>query len=304
MPEKRPRKSSTARDDQPAAPATPANEAAARSPLGDDDITAPPSDAELAELAHFDPGPLRKFDALICDIDGCLVPESSEPFDAGALRRIADHNRAAIKEGTLPVLTLCSGRPQPFVEAVCRLVGNTLLPCIAENGVWLYFPATNEYLRDPSITRDHLQAVREASDWVEAELFPKGFSIQPGKTASVSLFHPDPDHLAPAMPMIEAAFNKHGWPLRVSKTWYYINCDLEHISKATGLDWLIAAAGLNPDRLAGFGDTASDLAIAERVKLFACPPRHDEQIAKVAHHISPYWQAWAVLDVLERVLVE
>lgn len=272
--------------------------------LTDDDIAAPPTAAELAEIERQQRGPSRRFDALICDIDGCIVPESAEPFDIGAIRGIADHNRAAIKTGQLPVLTLCSGRPQPFVEAVCRLVGNTLLPCIAENGVWLYFPATNEYHRDPTITRDHLQAVREASDWVEAELFPRGFSIQPGKTASISLYHPDPDQLSPAMPTLQEAFRKEGWPMRVSRTWYYINCDLEHISKSTGLDWLIASAGLNPDRLAGFGDTESDLAIAQRVKLFACPPRHDDSVGRVAHHISPYWQAWAVLDVLERVLAE
>ncbi len=272
--------------------------------LSDDELTAPPSDQELAELEALTPVVTRKFDALICDVDGCLVPESSEPFDHGALRRIADHNRAAIKTGELPVLTLCSGRPQPFVESICRLVNNTLLPCIAENGVWLYFPATNEYHRDPTITREHLQAVREASDWVESELFPKGFSIQPGKTASVSLYHPDPDQLSPIMPVVAQAFKEHGWPLRVSRTWYYVNCDLEHISKATGLDWLIAAAGLNPDRIAGFGDTTADIPIAQRVKLFACPPRHDEALAKMAHHISPYWQAWGVLDVLERVLVD
>lgn len=272
--------------------------------LSDDDIAAPPSDQELAELEQFAPKPTRKFDALICDIDGCLVPESSETFDLGALRRIADHNRAAIKTGEMPVLTVCSGRPQPFAEAICRLVGNTLLPCIAENGVWMYFPATNEYHRDPSITKDHLKAVRDATDWVETELFPKGFSIQPGKTASISLYHPDPNVLSPTMPTIEARFKKEGWPFRVSRTWYYINCDLEHISKATGLDWLIATAGLNPDRLAGFGDTASDIPIAQRVKLFACPPRHDDAIARHAHYISPYWQAWAVLDVLERVMLE
>ncbi|MBL8963771.1 MAG: HAD hydrolase family protein [Phycisphaeraceae bacterium] len=272
--------------------------------LSDDEIAAPPTSAELAEIERLAGGPSRRFDAMICDIDGCIVPESAEPFDIGAIRGIADHNRAAIKTGELPVLTLCSGRPQPFVEAVCRLVGNTLLPCIAENGVWLYFPSTNEYQRDPTITRDHIQAVREASDWVEAELFPRGFSIQPGKTASISLFHPDPGQLAPAMPEIQEAFRKEGWPLRVSRTWYYINCDLDHISKATGLDWLIASSGLNPDRLAGFGDTESDLAIAQRVKYFACPPRHEDSVGRVAHHISPYWQAWAVLDVLERVLAE
>lgn len=309
MGEKRAPKKSVPTPGQPHAPhkphaATPPQAPEPDGGLTDDQFAAPPTDQELAELERFVPKPARRFDAMICDIDGCLVPESSDTFDLGALRRIADHNRAAIREGELPVLTLCSGRPQPFAEAMCRLIGNTLLPCIAENGVWLYYPSTNEYHRDPTITREHIKAVREIEEWAEADLFPKGFSIQPGKTASVSLYHPDPEQLTPVMPSIEQKFKEEGWPLRVSRTWYYVNCDLEHISKASGLDWLIAAAGLNPDRLAGFGDTASDIPIAQRVKLFACPPRHDDVIGKYAHHISPYWQAWAVLDVLERVLVE
>ncbi|MCC6427870.1 MAG: HAD family phosphatase [Phycisphaerales bacterium] len=269
-----------------------------------DALTAPPTEGELAELAAISAGPRRRFDALICDIDGCLVPENMDPLDAPALGRIAEHNKIAIKTGLLPVVTLCSGRPQPFVEAMCRLLHNTVLPCIAENGVWMYFPATNEYHRDPTISRDHMQAVHEAELWAEAELYPRGFSIQPGKTASVSFYHPDMAQLDPIMPVIEGAFKREGWPLRVSRTTCYVNCDLEHISKATGLDWLIAAAGLNPDRLAGFGDSQSDIPIAERVNYFACPSHHDPKLGAMAHHISTYHEAWAVLDVLERVLAE
>lgn len=255
-----------------------------------------------AAVGKKDSNNVPRFDALICDIDGCLSPEDNAPMDAAALARLAAYNQRAIQNGDGPIITLCSGRPQPFVEAMARLLGNTVLPCVAENGVWLYYPGTNEYLRDPTITPENLAAVREATEWVEETLYPQGVTIQPGKSASISLYHPDTDTLKLLEPMIRATFERQGWPLRVSSTWRYINCDLEHISKGTGLDWLIASAGLSPARLAGFGDTLSDLAIAERVAFFAVPAKHDERLAPSAHHVSGHSMAWAVLDVLERVI--
>lgn len=247
------------------------------------------------------PGSARRFDAVISDIDGCLSPESSAPIDAAALVRIADYNRLAQDRGDRPVLTVCTGRPEPFAEAMCRIVANRTVPCIAENGVWLYHPDRNGYDRDPRITAADLAAVQEARAWVEAALGPRGVVMQPGKSCSISLYHDDTDLLRSMEPEVRDEFERRGWPFRVSMTWLYINCDLRHISKGTALDRLMAQTGLTPDRLAGIGDTLSDLPIAERVAFFACPANAAEAIKARAHYVSPYAEAEGVLDILERL---
>jgi hydroxymethylpyrimidine pyrophosphatase-like HAD family hydrolase len=238
---------------------------------------------------------------VICDIDGCLAPEASTPMDGPALLRIAEYNRMAEERGDRPVVTVCSGRPQPFAEAMCRLLANTTVPCIAENGVWLYHPGTNEYERDPRITAEHLAAVYEATGWVERELYPKGISIQPGKSASVSLYHKDAAYLRTLEAGVREEFEKRGWPLRVSMTWFYINCDLEHVSKATGLDRLVAKTGLRKERLAGIGDTPGDKAIRDHVAWFGCPANADERIKVHADFVAGKAEAEGVLEILERV---
>lgn len=244
------------------------------------------------------PGPI---DAIICDIDGCLSPEASAPMDAAALAQIAAWNRASIERGG-PVLTVCSGRPQPFAEAMCRLLGNDRLPCIAENGVWMYDPRTNRYERDPAITQEHLKAIGEATAWVEQELGPRGVVIQPGKSASISLYHPDPEHLRTVIrPLVETAFRVCGWPLRISMTWLYINCDLAHVSKGSGIERLCAATGLLRERLAGIGDTLSDEAIADRVAWFACPANADQRLKPRAHFQASAPEAAGVLEILGRL---
>jgi hydroxymethylpyrimidine pyrophosphatase-like HAD family hydrolase len=243
----------------------------------------------------------RRFDAVICDIDGCLAPESSAPFDTTLLARLAEHNRLAQDAGDRPVITVCSGRPEPFAEAMTRLMGNRTIPAVAENGVWLFHPADNGWDRDPSIKPGHIAAVHEAAAWVEQELGPKGVVMQPGKVASISLYHGDTAFLRTLEPRIREEFERRGWPFRVSMTWLYINCDLAFISKSTGLDRLVAATKLDRSRLAGIGDTPSDLAIAQHVSWFACPGNADERLKARANYVSPKPEAAGVLDILDHL---
>ncbi|MFM9996755.1 MAG: HAD family hydrolase [Phycisphaerales bacterium] len=251
-----------------------------------------------------EPTPFRssgRFDAVVCDIDGCLSPESSDPMDAARLARVAEHNRVARERRDRPMVTVCSGRPQPFAEAMCRLIGNDALPCIAENGVWLYHPADNRYDMDPRITEVHLAAVAAAEAWVRRDLGARGVTIQPGKAASISLYHADAAVLRTLEPVVRERFARERWPLRVSMTWFYINCDLEFISKATALDRFMVVTGLTRDRLAGIGDTPADAAIADRVSFFACPSNAAAELKARAHYVSPFAETAGVLDVLERV---
>lgn len=239
-------------------------------------------------------------DAVLCDIDGCLCPETSAPMDAPALARIGALNREAIAQGRAG-LALCSGRPQPFVEAMARLLG-CRLPCIAENGVWLYDPRTNAYDRDPAITPAHLAMVREAGAWVESQLGPRGIVIQPGKTASISLYHPDAAYLRSIEGMVRTAFAACGWPFRISMTWFYINCDLAHISKGTGIDRWTHVTGIPRHRLAGVGDTPGDLAIADRVAFFACPANAHDEVKRRASWVAPEAEAAGTESALAAML--
>lgn len=243
----------------------------------------------------------RRFDLVISDIDGCLQPESSGPLELPEIAQIARHNELAASLGDRPLLTLCSGRPQPFAEAMCKALRIYGVPCVCENGVWLYDLASNRYTMDPAILPEHRRAVRDASAWVEQEYGARGVTEQPGKAASVSLYHPDVEYLRSIAPRIAEEFASRGWPFRVSMTWFYINCDLTHVSKGTGIERLTAVTGYHKDRLAGIGDTLSDMTIRERVGFFACPANAQDEIKAVADYVSPLPEARGVVDILERL---
>lgn len=238
---------------------------------------------------------------MICDIDGCLGPERHTPLDAAALARVASYNRLAYERGDRPVVTVCSGRPQPYAEAITRLLGNTTLPAICEMGVWLWHPDTNAFSRDERITAAHVHSVHEAQEWIEREFGPRGVVCQPGKSCSISLYHADTAYLKGLETTLRETFAARAWPFRVSSTWLWINCDLDFVSKATGIDRLTRHTGLQRESLAGIGDTMGDLAIRERVAFFACPANADEGLKRHADYVSPLPEVEGVLDILERL---
>ncbi|MFN0012327.1 MAG: HAD family hydrolase [Phycisphaerales bacterium] len=252
--------------------------------------------------------PIRQHDLVICDIDGCLTPESSTPFDLDNLALIAAHNRLAQERGDRPTVTVCSGRPQPFAEAICRLIHNTTQPCVCENGAWVYHPGTNLYTLDPAISDTHLHAVHELSEWAHRTFASRGVTEQPGKTASVTLWHPDTSLLRDlVLPAVAAEVKRRGgaggsWPFNVSMTWLYINCDLAHINKGTALDRMLPTLKIPKARLAGIGDTLGDKFIADRAGWFACPANAAPQIKEHAHYVSPHAEAAGVVDILSHLV--
>lgn len=241
---------------------------------------------------------MSNYDLLICDIDGCLAPETSEPMNIEKLNLVAKHNQLASQLHDRPLITLCSGRPIPFVETLCRVLQNSTIPCVAENGVWLFDPSNNGYSMDESIGAEEISMVHAAEQRMMELYQDHGVRIQPGKSASLSLYHPDPDYLKSIAPAIEREFQQQGWPLRVSLTLFYINCDFAQISKATGIRRLLAETGIDALRTAGIGDTSSDLGIAEVVQTFGCPANAIERVREAADFVSEYEQIDGVLDFI------
>ena len=171
------------------------------------------------------------YDAVLCDIDGCLLDEAGGPLNLNGLAAVAEHNARAKADRDRPLVTVCTGRPLPFAECICRAIANDVLPCVCENGAWVYDPATNGYHLNPDISDAHVEATHAFCRWCLDTYGRDGVSSQPGKHASVSLYHADPEFLETIKPALVQACAENHWPFRISGTWNYINCDLQHIQQ-------------------------------------------------------------------------
>ncbi len=242
-----------------------------------------------------------RFDAIVCDIDGCLSPELPGPAATDLLARIAEHNARAADAGGVPPLTLCTGRPLPFAEAMARVTRSFALPSVCEGGVWLLSMDPYRWEMDPRITREHRDLIREVEAWALSQF--EGAFLESGKSAAVTIFHQrGPEYLrSVVLPAVQTRLADEGWPLKVAMTWTCVNIEIEFVSKASGIDRVLAATGLDPGRLAGIGDTMSDMPIRERVAFFACPANADEALKPCADYVSPREEAEGVLDILDRI---
>lgn len=260
----------------------------------------PPLQSAMTRTEPTGDHPTRTIDAVVCDIDGCLCDENGGPFDLENLAKIRTHNELAQESGDRPILTVCSGRPVGFVEAMTRLIGNRTLPAIGEMGVWIHRPHDAQSEIDPAITHEHLESVRGLEAHYREVLAPQGVTMQPGKAASVTFWHEDTNHLREVIePGVRRLCEERGWPFRVSMSWYYINCDLAHVSKATGISRFREVTGFAQERLAGIGDTTSDLAIREQVGFFACPANAIDELKDVADYVAEQPEAAGVVEILD-----
>lgn len=247
--------------------------------------------------------PARRFDVVFCDVDGCLLPEVTTPADLHALARVAEHNERAVTDRDRPVVVPCTGRPQPFTEAVCKMLGRLdNLPAICEHGVWLYEFERHAWSLAPDITPEDVRVVREVEDWVRDELAESGCVLELGKHAGVTIVHPDVEYLTRAvLPVLEARIAERGWPLHVAMTWTCINANLRHVSKGHAIARVIERWRLDPARTAGIGDTIGDLAIRQRVAWFGCPANAAPDIKPHADAVAARPEAEGVLELLEMV---
>lgn len=244
--------------------------------------------------------PNRRFDVVFCDVDGCISPEPSGPADVPALARLAENNARAVRDRDRPVIVPCTGRPQPFCEAVCKILGHLDgLPAICEHGGWLYWFERHHWVREPTVTRHDLDVVHAMEAWVREELEPQGCYLELGKHLSVTVLHEDMGFLlAEVRPRVEAKIAAEAWPLRVGTTWTCINATLTHVSKATGIRRAIEACGLDPARTAGIGDTMGDLAIREAVAWFGCPANAEAELKPHADAVSSSDITHGVIELL------
>ena len=242
-----------------------------------------------------------KYDLVICDIDGCLSPESHAPINIAGLSKIAEHNRLAIQDCDRPVVTLCSGRPIGFVECLCRLIQNTLIPCIGENGVWLWRPNDNSFECDPAITDQHLEVVHEARKLLRSLFQAKRGDSATGEV-SIGGVVPSRYRFSPVNRVHDCR--------RVSETGLadpsFDDVALHQLRPSArqqgDCDRSTADSnGNTTERIAGIGDTMGDRFIAERVSWFGCPANAEAEIKKAATYVSPHDEVEGVLDLLDRL---
>lgn len=237
---------------------------------------------------------------IVSDVDGCLAPEESAAWDLEAFASLASRVRAGNAERPF---TLCTGRPQPYVEVLMKLL-DVRVPAICESGAVFYSLHDNRSVYGPGVTDSKLDELVEIRHFITSDLlhrYPQTV-YQFGKEAHLSVFSADPSRIPLLADEVRRFAGRYADdPVEISASHYYLNVSLRGVTKGSALRQLMSELNVSRNEVAAIGDTSGDLPLREEAGFFACPANATPETAAAADYVSPYPDVAGLMDILDRI---
>lgn len=234
---------------------------------------------------------------LVFDIDGVLTQHEGRTFDLPLLERLADMNRVSCEEPSCPAVTVCTGRPASYVEAMLRAIDGRV-PAVFENGAGLYVPDGYRFLPHPMLGHwPSFQAVRQR---LEESLVRSGQAFfQPGKEYSLSIMACDPSETHALYDLALTALSS----LRDSVDLVYsascLNVLPRGVHKGKGIEFLASQTGYALGEMLGVGDSDVDLPFLDKVGYSAAPANANLNVKRLVQYVAPHPAGDGVRDILD-----
>lgn len=222
----------------------------------------------------------------ITDLDGCIAAPFISP-DWESISKIKALNERSKTDEQIPALTICSGRPFPYVEAVGQWL-NVDHPMLFESGGGVYDIKTNELTWNPHFDDDAKKAVGEIKQWMEHTLIKNYEGTYPefAKFTDAGLVNPDPSKIAL---MHEEVLNymDSKYPMfEIHTTDVSVNIILKKANKGEGIRFLCNMLNLSLDEVAYIGDSSGDVPGLEIVGKSFAPENAKSFVKDVADVVT------------------
>lgn len=199
----------------------------------------------------------------VLDLDGCVTWPFQTP-DWQAITAIRDLQLRSNKEEHIPALSLCTGRPQPYAEAVAQWLGirDTI---IFESGGGFYHPVTNKLTWSPHFTPEIEEKSNEIRRWFSQDILPRysGMMLEFTKHTDVGMVHTDLDEIKEVYEIASRKIRDEYPDFEVHYTDVSVNIIVKACNKATGLNYFAGLQGVTADEIAYIGDTSGDIKALE-----------------------------------------
>jgi hydroxymethylpyrimidine pyrophosphatase-like HAD family hydrolase len=234
---------------------------------------------------------------LLFDVDGVLSAGEAQPLDLVLLDRLARMNRLAQRDPALPAVTLCTGRPAPYVEVMLQAIDGHL-PAVFENGCGLYIPAGYRFLPHPSLAAGG-QGFGLARERLRRALVDTGrVFFQPGKEYSLSLFPLGGVGVDDLLPLATEALGAEGEWVDLVYSFSCLNVVPRGVDKGAGLRFLCGQAGYAEAEVLAVGDSDVDLPLLAAAGYSAAPANANPAVKQLVDYVSPQATTNGVGDIL------
>lgn len=224
----------------------------------------------------------------VTDIDGCLgVPYT--PYDLEGLKTLRGYAEEAGRPGdhpTNPALTICSGRPYPYVEAITQTLG-IRTPVLFEAGGGQFDPEGAQTTWSPQWSGELETLMEEVRHWLATECLPgTGLMLDHAKRTHAGVASPDEDEIADLRPRVERFVAENASRLHVFTTDISIDIVPDGITKRHGLEWLADTLDVEMDEIAYIGDTNGDLEALGTVGTSFAPANAHDVVREQVDHVT------------------
>jgi len=236
----------------------------------------------------------------VTDLDGCI----SFPFKTptwSAINSIRELNEQSIEDSAIPPITICTGRPFPYAEAVGQWL-NIRHPFVFESA-GLYHWDGNRIETALDDEEESLEPIREARRWITNEVLPNypNAILEFTKMMDAGIVCPDESIINEIHELALRRIPEIDPGLEIHTTEISINVLMPGNNKLQGLKLLGKALNIRLDEMAYIGDTSGDAVALKEVKM-PFSPSNARKVAKDVSVEIPFEATEAVLEAYRRVI--
>ena len=236
----------------------------------------------------------------VTDLDGCISYPFKTP-DWNAINTIRELNLKSRDSEIIPPISICTGRPFPYAEAVAQWL-DVRLPFVFEcAGLFMWDGHRIETaLAD---TDESVEPIRQMRKWLEKEVLPDytGAVIEFTKMMDAGVVCPNEDIINSIHERILEKVENDFPGLEVHSTEVSVNVLMPGNDKLQGLKLLGKELGIGLDEMAYIGDSSGDVPALKNVKMpFA--PINARQVAKDHGHVLKGETTNAVLEAYHMII--
>lgn len=206
----------------------------------------------------------------VTDLDGCI----SFPFKApnwDNLTQIRTLNLQSRSDNTVPPLSICTGRPYPYAEAVAQWL-NVEIPFVFESaGLYLW---NGNYIKTALQDEEvDLKPIRELREWIKDVVIPEfpTAAVEFTKMMDAGVVASEKEVIDQIYLVIKKKVEQSYPSLEIHITDVSVNVLLGGNNKLQGMKLLASELNISLDEIAYIGDTGGDIPALRGVKMPFCP---------------------------------
>ncbi len=239
----------------------------------------------------------------VLDIDGCIT----EPFvtpNWETITEIRNLQAQSKNDETIPELTLLTGRPYPYAEAVAQWL-NISRPFVFESGGGLFDPVTHTLEFSRFFTEDIQKQKEELLLFAEQELIPvyQGVNMEFTKHTDVGLVSLNEEHIKDLFERARKKVEDSYEDFEVHMTPVSINIICKYCHKGVGLEHISNYTGIPLEEIAYIGDSSGDINALKRAAKAFAPANAIPKVHEISESLENETTK-GVLEAYQKIIAE